>query len=284
MIPSLRKQTISTAVIPAAGLGTRMEVISGSNPKELLPVCGNPLIHYTVQEAVNAGVKKLLVIISPEKPALKKYFNSKKELIISNKNIPVCDLHNYGIETEFITQEQPYGLAHAIAITEQDVGGCDFLLLLPDNFFPEMPSPSTQLIQSYSPGRCCIGILELTPEIKPFFTKTGKIEFERTKEHNKVTITFLGNKDKHKNITPDDSTMNYRTVGRSIYSGDFFTAYKEIAHSGGSEADDLPVHKFLIRLLKLDGCILSGRGFDAGNSAGYKAAQAWAETINHKIP
>ena len=69
------KNLIDTAVIPAAGLGTRFYPITEFIPKELLPVADKPCIHYIVKEACNAGIKNIVIIISERKKMLKDYFS-----------------------------------------------------------------------------------------------------------------------------------------------------------------------------------------------------------------
>ena len=71
---------VRKAVIPAAGFGTRMLPITSVVPKELLPVCGRPVIEHVVQEAVQAGITEIILVISKGKEALADYFSQNKEL------------------------------------------------------------------------------------------------------------------------------------------------------------------------------------------------------------
>ncbi|MGB1318251.1 MAG: sugar phosphate nucleotidyltransferase, partial [Flavobacteriales bacterium] len=71
---------VKKAVIPAAGFGTRMLPITSAVPKELLPVCGRPVIEYVVREAVEAGIEEVIIVLSEGKEAVADYFKSNKKL------------------------------------------------------------------------------------------------------------------------------------------------------------------------------------------------------------
>src|SRR5215831_7843027 len=72
--PMLRK-----AVIPAAGLGRRMSSLTGGAPKEMLPLAGRPIIHHVVQEAIDAGLVEICIVIHKSKQEIRRYFESNPE-------------------------------------------------------------------------------------------------------------------------------------------------------------------------------------------------------------
>ena len=71
---------ITKAVFPVAGLGTRFLPATKAIPKEMLPIIDKPLIEYAVEEAVNAGIKEIIFITSPEKHSIEKHFNKNDEI------------------------------------------------------------------------------------------------------------------------------------------------------------------------------------------------------------
>lgn len=271
---SLRK-LIKDAVIPAAGKGIRMQSITGGAPKELLPVNGIPLIVYTLQEAVDAGVTRIFIIINPKKPELREYLEKQARLEINKRTVDFSELKRFGIECIFLEQAEPRGVAHAVSLIEPHITTNDFLVLMPDNYYPDKPAPAVQLIDAYTPGLCCTVILKLTPDVLPNFSNSGIVTFEK-KDSGAVVITSISDK-KMGNFPHDMQGQIYRSVGRSIYSKDFFRVYHLLERPGISEIDDIPILRRLIKEGKMEGCILEGSGFDAGNPAGYAAANEYAK-------
>ena len=80
------------AVIPAAGRGTRMQSVTRGKPKELLPVNGIPIIGHTIQEAIDAGIEKIYIIISPDKQAIREYLESKADFRIGESRVKFKNL------------------------------------------------------------------------------------------------------------------------------------------------------------------------------------------------
>jgi UTP--glucose-1-phosphate uridylyltransferase len=71
-------QSIEKAVIPAAGLGTRLHSLTKGEPKEMLPIGGRPMIYYAVLEAALSGLKHLYIVINKRKSSLRRYLESEK--------------------------------------------------------------------------------------------------------------------------------------------------------------------------------------------------------------
>lgn len=266
---------ITDAVIPAAGKGIRMQPVTGGAPKELLSVNGIPLIVHTLQEAVDAGVTRIFIVINPKKPELREYLEEQARLEINERTVDFSELQRFGIECIFLEQAEPRGVAHAVSLTEPHITTNDFLVIMPDNYFPDKPAPAVQLVDAYTPGLCCMGILKLTPDILPNFSNSGIVKFEK-KDSKTVVITSVSDK-KEANFPNDMQGPIYRLTGRCIYSKDFFRVYHLLEHPGISDLDDTPILRRLIKEGKIEGCILEGSGFDAGNPAGYAAANEYAK-------
>ena len=181
-----------------------MRGLTGGRPKELLCVGDVPLIIHTLQEAADAGASTLFIVVSPAKPALREYLETGAALMIHGERVRFGSLNEHGIETVYIEQREPLGLAHAVSLTEPYIGSQDFFLLLPDNYFPEDPSPSRQLLEQYTPGRCCTGVLEIPAERLPLFSNSSIVTFAGTGK-NAVLLTALSGK-KQKGYAPDHGT------------------------------------------------------------------------------
>jgi len=75
----LAHRVLRKAVIPAAGLGRRMSSLTGGAPKEMLPLAGRPIIHHVVQEAIDAGIVEICIVIHKRKQEIRRYFESDNE-------------------------------------------------------------------------------------------------------------------------------------------------------------------------------------------------------------
>jgi len=265
---------IYDAVIPAAGRGTRMFSLTGGGSKELLEISGKPLIQYTLQEAVSAGVRRIILILNKRKKDLADYLAMKATVIAGSREYGLDELAESGISVEYIYQDDPRGLAHAVSLAEDCIRGNDFLLLLPDNFFQGELSPSVELLKTRIPGRSCVGILRMTAENRTLFSRTSAVELERIQGSKRVRILKIGSKHKN-NINTADTGFHFKAVGRAVYSSDFFESYRLTDYPDGAEHDDVPVLQTLVRYGKIDGCILESTGFDAGNPEGFAAARYW---------
>jgi UTP--glucose-1-phosphate uridylyltransferase len=127
------QQRIHTAVIPAAGLGTRMLPETKAVPKELLPVGGKPAIQWALDEAREAGIDRFVVVSSRHKPAIAAYLlgpNCASDPFCGRARPDRADLSNSNIEIVY----QPFalGLGDAVRIARSVVGSEPFALLLPD--------------------------------------------------------------------------------------------------------------------------------------------------------
>ncbi|MHB8573130.1 MAG: UTP--glucose-1-phosphate uridylyltransferase [Candidatus Dormibacteria bacterium] len=132
---------VRTAVIPAAGLGTRFLPTTKAIPKELLPVVDRPTIQYAVEEAVSAGVERVVIVTRPGKEALRDFFTADPALErhleetghpeLAERVRRVTSMASF----EFVTQAEPLGLGHAVLTARELVGDETFCVLLPDDVF-----------------------------------------------------------------------------------------------------------------------------------------------------
>ena len=126
---------IRKAVIPAAGVGTRLLPVTKSVPKELLPIIDRPSIQYVVQEAVDSGIRDIALVVSPGKEALTDYFRPapdlEKWLHEQGKPDLARELERIARMARITTvvQRRPLGLGHAVLCAEKFVGNEPFAVL-----------------------------------------------------------------------------------------------------------------------------------------------------------
>ena len=131
---------IKQAIIPLAGLGTRMLPLTSVMPKELLPINGKPNIEYILDECIEAGIKEFIFIISKKKENIKKYFFNDsyyKKIIKKNKNKFIYEkykkIKQYQKMIRFVYQDKPRGTGDAILKCQKLIKNKFFLMLLPDD-------------------------------------------------------------------------------------------------------------------------------------------------------
>ncbi len=241
------------AVIPAAGLGTRMLPITKSQPKEMLPVLNKPAIHYVVEEAVNSGCEDILIITGRSKRALEDYFDrnleleeflrkrgKKKEL---DEIIKISEMANI----MYIRQKEPLGLGHAILLAEKFVGNEPFAILLGDDIIIDDIPATKKLIDVYNKtGDPVIGVMEVE---KHEVNKYGIIKPSHTSNPPIYVIDDVVEKPEiHK------APSNLAIVGRYVLTPEIFTYLKKIEPGKNGEyqlTDAIKLYLFVRKVLAL---------------------------------
>ena len=144
---------VRTAVIPAAGLGTRFLPVTKLVPKELLPILDKPMLQYVVEEAAEAGIERVIVVTSRGKESIAAYFQAMPDLeerladsgatALAAKVRAAAEL----AQVSFVIQEQPLGLGHAVLTAEEAVAGEPFVVILPDDIIAHSPGVVAQMLK-----------------------------------------------------------------------------------------------------------------------------------------
>ncbi len=160
---------VRSAVIPAAGLGTRFLPATKAVPKELFPIGDQPAIQVVIDEALGAGIDHIVIVSSRDKPAVADYFEPNNELLAAleekGKSETADRLRAIGRDwrVSIVYQDDPKGLGHAVGCAREAVGDEPFAVMLPD----EIMSSSSLLAQMN--GVCAstegsvVAVLEVPP-------------------------------------------------------------------------------------------------------------------------
>ena len=164
---------VTKAIIPAAGLGTRVLPASKAVPKEMLNIVDKPAIQYLVEECAQAGITDILIITNRGKGVIEDHFDYAFELEENLKKNPakqplydavhsVADLANI----YFVRQKETKGLGHAILATENFIGNDPFAILYGDDVIVSEKQPVIgQLIDAFDKyGKCATGVKECSTE------------------------------------------------------------------------------------------------------------------------
>lgn len=146
--------SVTKAVIPAAGLGTRFLPATKSQPKEMLPVVDKPGIQYAVEEAARAGIRDVLIITSRGKQSLEDHFDRSLELehdlAAAGKTDELEMVRDVATiaKVHFVRQQEALGLGHAVSLAREHVGAEPFVVLLPDEIVPQPIEEESPLLTS----------------------------------------------------------------------------------------------------------------------------------------
>lgn len=222
---------IRKAIIPAAGLGTRVLPATKAIPKEMLPIVDKPALQYLVEELIESGIKEILIITGRNKQAIENHFDYSYELeqLLYKKNkkdvLNVVQNISKMVNLFYIRQKLPLGLGDAIMVAESFVGNEPFLILLGDDIIytdknkGEVPV-SKQLIDLYENNGAgnYIGVQEIEKD-KTF--KYGIINIS-----NKINENLFEIDDFIEKPSIEKAPSNYAALGRYILEPSIFKFLK----------------------------------------------------------
>src|SRR3954452_4977569 len=163
-------KSVTKAVIPAAGMGTRFLPATKSQPKEMLPVVDKPSIQYVVEEAVAAGLTDILVITGLGKRAIEDHFDRNFELEHYLEDSKKFDLLaevqvvNELADIHYIRQRDPLGLGHAVNVAREHVGDEPFVVILGDDIMVDNGELLRSMIEVHDREQASVlALLEVEP-------------------------------------------------------------------------------------------------------------------------
>lgn len=159
---------VRKAVIPVAGLGTRLLPVTKSVPKELLPIVDVPAIQVIVEECIKSGIEEVILVTSRGKGQIEDHFDFSYELegILAERGktheLEVVRSIGQMVRTVSVRQKKPLGLGHAILCAKDVVGDEPFLVLLPDDIISADPTCSRQMLDVYEKyGEGVVSVMEV---------------------------------------------------------------------------------------------------------------------------
>ena len=270
---------IRKAIIPAAGRGIRLLPVTAIIPKELLPVDLKPMIQHCVEEAVRSRIEEIALILSPEKESVRAFLqvgsrSNRPELSSLRDALDRCRI-------TYLEQTDPTGVAAALLLAKPFTGDEPFAVLLPDNITYAEPAPLIQMYAHLAPGLCALALTQYHKENAAWYGNCGRVECEPL-EGRRFRITRLH--DKGKGTFRIRSGMS-ELVGyaRYILQPYFFDYYPRDDTPGeGVEMDDTPILQKIIAAGRMTGVRIEGDLFDAGNPAGFAAANRFAAGLDRQ--
>jgi UTP--glucose-1-phosphate uridylyltransferase len=270
--------SVTKAVIPAAGLGTRFVPATKAMPKEMLPVIDTPAIQYVVEEAVAAGLTDVLMVTAHGKANIEDHFDRNIELeeVLEAKG-DRAGLQRVRASAEFasmhyVRQSQPLGLGHAVLCAADHVGDRPFAVLLGDDIIDERDKLLQRMIEvRHKYGGSVVALMEVPPE---HVSSYGVATIKPTGEADVVAVTDLVEKP-----AVDEAPSNWIVVGRYVCDPAVFDVLRKTPPGRGGEIQLTDALRTLAERSRdtdgggIHGVLFRGRRYDTGNKLNYLQTQ-----------
>ena len=272
---------ITKAVIPAAGLGTRMLPATKSMPKEMLPIVDKPAIQYIVEEAVSSGITDILIITNRGKDIIEDHFDRSPELeqtLIEKNNFDSLELVkniSQMANIYFLRQKQPKGLGHAVLMAKSFVGNEPFAVLYGDD-----------VILSDSP--VCGSMISLFNEFQKGVVGVQKVSRESILKYSSVQVDEIRDRvfkctDMIEKPLENQIMSLYAILGRCVLPPEIFDILEKTTPGRGNEIQLTDAMKELALSESMIAYEFDGIRCDVGNKLGLLKASMYAAMKHPEI-
>ena len=261
------KMKIRKAIIPAAGLGTRLLPATKAQPKEMLPIIDKPALQYIIEEAVASGIDEILIITGRNKKSIEDHFDKAVELELhlektGNKEM-LKEIRRISsmAKIHYVRQQEPRGLGHAIYSGKSFIGNEPFAVLLGDDIVDSEIPCLRQMIKSYEQyGSTILGVQEVNREDAH---KYGIIKGEQ------ITKDLIKIEDLIEKPVAKTTPSNIAIMGRYILVPRIFDVLEHTPPGQGDEIQLTDGLRELVRSEHLYAFHFQGKRYDLGDKLGY---------------
>ena len=260
---------IKQAIIPLAGLGTRLLPLTSVIPKELLPINGKTGLEYILDECIEAGIKDIILIISKKKSMIKDYFykdsfykkiiKKKKDKRINNEYQKIL---NYKKKIKFIYQNKPLGTGDAVLKAKNLIKGKHFLMLLPDDLIigKNCTKKMISIHKKYKSS-----VMASMKIDKKSVSRWGIFKIKKKLSKSNFLISNVIEKPLIKN-----APSNRAVIGRYILPKEIFKKLKNQKKGKGGEIHITDaIQSLILSNNKFIGHNFAGKYLDCGTMSGY---------------
>ncbi|MFT5775623.1 MAG: UTP--glucose-1-phosphate uridylyltransferase [Hyphomonas sp.] len=259
---------VRKAVLPVAGMGTRVLPATKTIPKEMLPVVDRPAIQYVVDEALEAGIEHFVFVTGRNKGAIEDYFDISYELEASlkakGKSVILEQVQQTVLPAgaaSFVRQQSPLGLGHAIWCARDIIGNEPFAVLLPDVIVKGAPSCLAQMVKAYDEVGGNIVAVDPVP-----MERVSSYGVIAPKSRNGRLIEMSGMVEKP---PMESAPSNLKITGRYILQPEIFGLLADQAAGAGGE---IQLTDAMVRQMETQDYYayeFEGREYDCGSKLGY---------------
>ncbi len=269
---STARSTVSKAVIPAAGLGTRFLPATKAQPKEMLPIIDRPAIQYVVEEAVRAGIDDILIITGRGKRAIEDHFDRNFELEYyleqKGKTDDLADIRELAelADIHYVRQGEPLGLGHAVAVARKHVGDNPFVVMLGDDIMDEQSHVLESMIGVYEERRRSVVALKDFPieEISSY----GCARPQPVDDADDL-VQILGVVEKPR---PEVAPSTLAVMGRYVFTPAIFDCLDRVEAGVGGEIQLTDAIALLLEDEEVYGFVFDEGRYDIGQKLDYLRA------------
>ena len=260
---------IKQAIIPLAGLGTRLLPLTSVFAKELLPINGRPGIEYILDECIDAGIKEIIFIISKKKEMIKDYFyNDKfyKQIIKKKKDPKVIDEYKkilkYKKRIKFVYQNKPLGTGDAVLKTKKHIKSNFFLMILPDDLIINKNCSKSMIKVHNKYNSSVMASINVN---RKSVSRWGIFELDKRLDKKNFLIRGVVEKP-----TINKAPSNKAVIGRYILPKEIFLKLlKQKPGKGGEIHITDAIQKLIKENRKFIAHSFSGKYLDCGSMPGY---------------
>ncbi|MEO3879127.1 UTP--glucose-1-phosphate uridylyltransferase GalU [Rheinheimera fenheensis] len=270
---------VRKAVIPVAGLGTRMLPATKAIPKEMLPVVDKPLIQYVVQECIAAGLKEIVLVTHSSKNSIENHFDKSFELeSMLEKRVKrqlldeVQAICPKDVTIMHVRQGEAKGLGHAVLCALPLVGDAPFAVLLPDVLIDSYDSDLSRdnlaaMVNLYQQSG--ISQVMVEPVSQQLISSYGvaDVEGHKLQPGESVHMTAIVEKP-----SVEEAPSNLAVVGRYVFSPHIWQCLRRTPVGAGDEIQLTDAIALLMETEAVNAYHLTGRSHDCGNKLGYMQA------------
>ena len=257
---------IKKAIIPAAGLGTRVLPASKSCPKEMLPIVDKPAIQYIVEEAVASGIRDILIITNRGKEIIEDHFDHSVELenILKARGREdtlkeLNDLANMA-NIYYLRQKETRGLGDAVLRAREFVGNEPFAVLYGDDVIIGETPTTSELLEAYEKyGKSVVGIKEVSDQA---ICKYCSLAVEKLDDKTYAVSDMIEKPQPHEKLS------NFSILGRCVLESEIFDILERTPLGVGNELQLTDAMREIATTKGMIGVDFSGTRYDMGNKFG----------------
>ena len=265
--------SVTKAVFPVAGLGTRFLPATKAQPKEMLPLVDKPIIQYGVEEAVHAGISNIILVTGRGKNAIEDHFDVSIELEAfleaRGKREQLAEVRKISnmINFAYVRQGEPLGLGHAVLQARELVGSNPFAVVLADDVIDANPPAIRQLIDVYEKvGGPVLAVERMPPDQ---ISSYGVIAVD---ESEKLGEGIYRVRDLVEKPAREEAPSDLAIIGRYLLTPDIFPALASIRSDRTGEIQLTNGLRELLKTRPIYACEIKGVRHDTGNKLGFLKA------------
>ncbi len=260
-----------TAVIPAAGMGTRFLPATKAVPKELLPIIDTPALQLIIDEAVGAGIDHVVVVTSHAKPAIEAYFDEAPEVVAKLRSTGRHEVADHierigrDVRISFAYQDEAKGLGHAVGCARAAVGDEPFAVMLPDEIMGDSSLLNQMCDVCAATGGSVVGLKRVPmAEVSAYgvIDPSGPLD-----DDGVVRIRTMVEKP-----PMADAPSDLIIIGRYVLTPDVFDKIERVQPGAGGEIQLTDALRMQAADGPFSGVLSSVRRYDTGNPLGWLTA------------